>query len=211
MATSGILIDEASRLLGLPRNAVALPWRVLREAGEVSKAGRGPSAAKVMVSDAAKLLIAVCSEAPLKSTLETFRLYGSMRSDVLAKSGDISLHSYPRLPCDHTLVEGISVLLSDLSDPESKGISGTSIRIEFEGPFPQAFIKMRNDRRVLEVFYAIDETSMSRDCPQQYAALLDADLRYTRSFGARTLFHLSRLIGAELEAISWEAVRNASH
>src|SRR5215208_6268076 len=78
MATPGELITETARLLGLPENAILTPWRVLREAGAVSKGGRGKNAVHVTPADAANLLIAVCGDAPLKSVLENWREYAHL-------------------------------------------------------------------------------------------------------------------------------------
>jgi predicted transcriptional regulator len=61
MATSGDLILKVAELFGLPENAVAYPYRVLRDNGLVSKGGRGRSAAKVNPQDTSMLLTAVAS------------------------------------------------------------------------------------------------------------------------------------------------------
>lgn len=59
MATSGELIKTVAEITGHPEARVNTYFRSLREAGLVTKGGRGPSAAKMTSRDAATLLTAL--------------------------------------------------------------------------------------------------------------------------------------------------------
>lgn len=59
MATSGDLIKTVAEITGHPDARVTTYFRSLREAGLVTKGGRGPSAAKMTFRDAATLLTAL--------------------------------------------------------------------------------------------------------------------------------------------------------
>lgn len=59
MATSGELIKTVADITGHPEARVVTYFRSLREAGLVTKGGRGPSAAKMSYRDAATLLTAL--------------------------------------------------------------------------------------------------------------------------------------------------------
>ncbi len=59
MATLSELVDAVADAAGMDSAAVALIARYAREAGFIQKKGRGPSAARMDIADAANLLIAV--------------------------------------------------------------------------------------------------------------------------------------------------------
>src|SRR5262245_29098750 len=80
MTTPGQLVAATALALGLPEGSVAHPWRVLREAGEVTVGGRGRHAAHVTMEDAAKLFIAVAAESPSKNTLESSREFAQLKA-----------------------------------------------------------------------------------------------------------------------------------
>jgi hypothetical protein len=57
--TPGVFIEHFAQILGLPSKSIVVIDRALLEAGLRSRGGRGRSAAKVKVADAATLLLAV--------------------------------------------------------------------------------------------------------------------------------------------------------
>lgn len=80
MATPGELIKTVADVLYVPEVTVASYYRSLREAGLVTKGGRGPSAAQMKPSDAAKLLSAVGGSRFEKETAEkTVRDYSGIK------------------------------------------------------------------------------------------------------------------------------------
>ena len=61
---------KVASTLGVDETTTATTWRILREAGEVTKGGRGRSAAQVTERDAAKLIFAVCGSNTIKDAGE---------------------------------------------------------------------------------------------------------------------------------------------
>jgi len=70
MPTPGQLTKKVALTLGLEDASVANAWRVLREAGLVTKGGRGRSAATVTDRDAAILITALCGCDTVKGAAE---------------------------------------------------------------------------------------------------------------------------------------------
>ena len=121
MATPGVLVIATAHLLGVPENFVVTPWRVLREAGEVTVGGRGKHAAHVTMEDAAKLFIAVAASSPLKSTLESWREFAQLRPMASTPAPWANLpkttpfKKLRRLPKSHRFLDALSALMLDLS------------------------------------------------------------------------------------------------
>jgi hypothetical protein len=82
MASPGELIDAVADMFVLPRNAVAYPYRRLREAGAVSMSGRGRSAAVVTPRDAANLILAIIAELPLKERVEAWEAFSVAQTHI---------------------------------------------------------------------------------------------------------------------------------
>lgn len=70
MATPGELIKAVSAVLGIPEATATTYYRSLREAGLVTRGGRGPSAPNMTPRDAAQLLIAAGGSRAEKETAE---------------------------------------------------------------------------------------------------------------------------------------------
>ncbi|WOI55116.1 hypothetical protein [Palleronia sp. LCG004] len=66
MASPGELQKKVAVTLGIDDVEAATTWRVLREAGLVTKGGRGRSAARVTHRDAATLIYAICGSTMIK-------------------------------------------------------------------------------------------------------------------------------------------------
>ena len=84
MVTSGQLISEVASVSRLPPVTVGTYYKALREAGLTSKSGRGPSAARMTVTDAANLLIAIGSGASAKdapAAVRRIRAYKRQRTE----------------------------------------------------------------------------------------------------------------------------------
>jgi hypothetical protein len=159
MATPGQLVSEVARLLGLPENAVVTPWRVLREAGIVTKGARGRNAAHTNSADAANALIAVACEIPLKSVIESWREYAQLPArlgyrkskDNPKATTDSGLWDLPQLPfpsvkalsARHTLAEALAAFIDDAAnDPAREVLNGYRLSVEFYGPYPHAYISL---------------------------------------------------------------------
>jgi hypothetical protein len=157
MATPGQLVSEIARLWGLPENAVVTPWRVLREGGIVTKGARGRNAAHVNSADAAHALIAVASEIPLKSVIESWREYANMpaglgrliikghpksnRESGLWQLPQIPLPSVRALSAGHTLAQALVAFIEDAANDTSRVVLETfRLSVRFFGPYPHAII-----------------------------------------------------------------------
>lgn len=66
MPSPGELQKKVAATLGVEDTEAATTWRVLREAGLVTKGGRGRSAAQVTPRDAATLISAICGSTTIK-------------------------------------------------------------------------------------------------------------------------------------------------
>jgi hypothetical protein len=81
MATISELAGTIARAEGIDPSTVALIARYLREAGLIQKKGRGPSAARMVVSDAANLLIAVNASTTAVEANEVVPAYRELKPD----------------------------------------------------------------------------------------------------------------------------------
>jgi hypothetical protein len=68
MPSPGELQKKVAATLGVDDTEAATTWRTLREAGLVTKGGRGRSAAQVTYRDAAILIYAICGSTTIKDT-----------------------------------------------------------------------------------------------------------------------------------------------
>jgi hypothetical protein len=81
MATLSELVNIVARLEALDPRSVALLARYLREAGLITKRGRGLSAASMSVVDAANLLIAVNATKNVADAAKTVQTYRRLRPE----------------------------------------------------------------------------------------------------------------------------------
>src|SRR5262245_1968147 len=79
MATLSDLVEVLAAVEGLDRSSVALNARLVREAGFIKTGGRGGSAAKMSVTDAANLIIAVNASKAVADSAKTVATYGALR------------------------------------------------------------------------------------------------------------------------------------
>lgn len=70
MPTPGQLTKKVAATLGVDETTAATTWRALREAEEVTKGGRGRSAAQVTARDAAKLIFSICGSNTIKDAAD---------------------------------------------------------------------------------------------------------------------------------------------
>ena len=91
MATPGQLVECMAAALNVPRPTVLLYDRILAENGLRSKGGRGRSAAKVTVEDAANLLIAIAGTptSGIGSAAATVKQFASLKYKDSKESFDL--------------------------------------------------------------------------------------------------------------------------
>jgi hypothetical protein len=97
--------------LGLPTTALATHVRQLREAGQLTKTGRGVTGAKMTALDAAKLLIAAASSINIKDGVANLSAYGALRTNKRWLLETMPLPEMVSLSADHTLLDALSALI----------------------------------------------------------------------------------------------------
>jgi hypothetical protein len=215
MATPGQLVSEIARLWGLPENAVVTPWRVLREAGIVTKGARGRNAAHVNSADAAHALIAVASEIPLKSILESWREYANMPAEL----GSVKIDDQPKspkesglwdlqhlaLPCvkalkaRHTLAQALVAFIEDAANEPSRAVlQSYRFSVMFFGPYPHAYISLWKGGFVERLDYENRPRKMTNAAIRKWGAEVDraykGDLHQRRGFTQETVLGLGRFL-----------------
>ena len=81
MTTLSQLVDVVAAVEGLDGDRVAAVARAVREAGLIATYGRGTSAAKMGLADAANLLIAVNAAETARGAPEIVRRYRASRTN----------------------------------------------------------------------------------------------------------------------------------
>jgi DNA-binding transcriptional ArsR family regulator len=215
MATPGQLVSEIARLLGLPENAVVTPWRVLREAGIVTKGARGRNAAYTNEADAGHALIAVASEIPLKSVIESWAEYAHLpaglgyvkirdHSKSLKKSGLWDLQQLPllavkALKARHTLVQALAAFIQDAANEPTRAVlKSHRLSVQFIGPYPHAYISLWKRGFEERVDYENRPRKMTPAAIQKWGAEVNraykGDLHQERGFTQATILGLGRLL-----------------
>lgn len=219
-ASPGQLKQAVAELFQLPTKAIDYPWRALREAGLVSKGGRGASAAKVTPRDAAFLLIAVAAQLHARDIIHSAILYATLE---LFKSGDdvenqiLPLSSFKQNPtfldCLEFLIRIIadgSLRICDETDPQTLELDTSpgnqfSVGVLIYAPFANAYINLvQSDSNYDKYFFmmpdyidAMERTADIETEPNSSELSKDGDLRVMTMFSTRTLFRLGELIGSE--------------
>jgi hypothetical protein len=152
MPTIGKLAATIAQAEGLDPSTVALVARYLREAGLIQKKGRGPSAARMAVADAANLLIAVNASITSVEANEVVFVYRELAAFTVDNKGR-------RSKTNGTFGEALELLIkaaiigklpvrflsvavdSDVLDAFERGEA--EISVEFEKPRPKARIRIR--------------------------------------------------------------------
>jgi hypothetical protein len=163
MASPGELTKTVAHVLGIDPTTVANIYRGLREAGLVTKGGRGRSAAVVTPRDAAMLLLGVCSSDSVKDAASAAQEYAGLRasiarvhdwSDVKDQPSAITaamppprwtltgfhLDELTALPVRHEAIDALAAFISLFSrksdEPAKLILSQWDIKFAFEWPNP---------------------------------------------------------------------------
>jgi hypothetical protein len=148
MATKSELASIVAEAEGVDPPTVALIARYVREAGFIQKKGRGPSAASMVVADAANLLIAVnaststigAREVPIYRDLVGVEYDNEGRATRINSTFGEALELVIQSAIERRLpaIFLSKVVPSAMRDVFQEG--KIEIRIEFEKPYPQAAI-----------------------------------------------------------------------
>lgn len=211
-ATPGQLKAKVAELFRLPANAVDYPWRVLREAGLVTKGGRGPSAAKVTATDAALLLIAVAGPLPAADVVTAVRRYADLPIQAWpgeAVESPVALTDVAEAKTFLDALSGLIVSAADGSlaafrdsiarnpdlDPRIPGYF--ELEVTLFGAFPQAGFRAYGGgggqfkRHFTDLPTEMDMLRVWK--PSEPGD--DSDLRTVNRFTGRTIWALGELIG----------------
>lgn len=194
MVVSTVLGKEAASVLGIPETTSASHLRNLREAGLLTKTGRGTSAAHMTTHDAALLLIAAAASPNVKDSVETVHAFQTLKS----KYGRprIDLARYANIDDDHTFVDALIALLDAAAHNELAQKDDFKVRLF--GPIVKAEIKWKRagstDFSFAEYIAPSAENWLqSRGKPKPLG--LTPDLERRAAFGEFTILQLGALIG----------------
>lgn len=168
MASPGELTKTVADVLGIDPTTVANIYRGLREAGLVTKGGRGRSAAVVSPRDAAMLLLGVCASDSVKDAPAAAQEYAALRASI-ARLRDWSdkleweshrsetmppprwtlngfhLDELTALPVRHQVIDSIAAFIGLFSrkpsdEPAKLVVTEWEINFAFEWPNPVVHI-----------------------------------------------------------------------
>lgn len=136
MVASRELGEVVAKNLGTSVTEAATHIRLLREAGILSKSGRGISAAKMTYSDAANLIIAIAASRSVKDGAAMVDLYAPMQARDTPLSGSE--------PWGLTFGTALSELLEGVATNRERfgGPTGDWIKVSIFGPNPKATIEI---------------------------------------------------------------------
>jgi hypothetical protein len=222
MASPGMLIDTIAEMFLMPKNAVAYPWRCLREVGAVSVSGRGRSAAWVTPGDAANLLIAVVADLPGKDCVSAWQAYargksfhgtmpdgghnkgGAWNFDWLGEDAP-DLSFLTALPPNHAFSDVLSALISASSEGKLAPFvetPGAGLGIVFEADLPpSSTVGLRWSAQYVSRTYA----DMDADPWEIQRSLL----RTEKSFGLEAISKLGTLINTRANSPQTNILRGA--
>jgi hypothetical protein len=102
----------------MPSTALGSHVRQLREAGLLSKTGRGITGAKMTPMDGAKLLIAALTSQNIKDGVDNLNAYGALRTNKAWLLETMPLPEVVTLPTNHTFLDALTGFIS-------AGVSGS--------------------------------------------------------------------------------------
>lgn len=221
MATPGQLQQRIAEAFGIPENAVAYPWRVLRDNGEVTTGARGRNAPPVTSRDAANILIAVAGSLPVTETIQTFRAFTELRAagaelvahDVLNdvagnwradRSGAwqlerLYLPKLRALPAGASFRDTLEALIASTANGDVQLLIDQppedirrSLKLEVRLSGPQPHAQIE--------ISVTDYTEIMRFSPEKRPESRRADLKQIRFFTQETLFSIAGLIKLDLSS-----------
>lgn len=205
MATSGQLIEKVACALGIPEATITTYYRSLREAGLVSKAGRGPNAAaKKTPRDAASLLMAVAGSSIVTAGAEAVREYSILQSHSTFGSAPVygrwrlaAIPALEALPPKHSFTDALVGLIEAASDGSLREAgyhfpAKPFIQVVLCGPYRSAWINIGVRVGTSTETHDFQERmfySPSNNVERSYG-----DLRQERTFHEHTIFAIGEIL-----------------
>ncbi len=132
MATPGQLISKLSDVLTIPERTVTVYDRVLREAGLLSKAGRGRGSVHRSPLDTARLLIALLSTSAPARAAKAVRDFGALECRKLSIANpdklDLSKLCGKQFKRVHTLEDAISAIIAGFGRDDFRELLEDNVR-----------------------------------------------------------------------------------
>jgi hypothetical protein len=191
----GQLVAE---VLGVPETSTASHVRNLREAGLLSKKGRGVTAAHMTTRDAARLLIATAASPNIKDSAETVTSFAKLENRY--GQPKIRFERYASLNPDHSFIDALVALLDLVVAGEFPSPSEFGFYVRMFAPRLHAEIEW-NDREFSTASIAeywppeppwIPGQRLSREAP------LSPDLERRATFSEYTILQVGALIGGHI-------------
>jgi hypothetical protein len=163
MATLTELIDTIAAVEGLERSTVNLVARYVREAGLITTHGRGTSAARMNITDAANLLIGVNATTAAKDAARTVSAYRELESyEFRAKEDPRPAQKYG------TLGEAIEQLVHVTGAGELPEVFlHREIPNDLQEAFPDVHIGMTFRRPILSASLKIASTELTPELNEE--------------------------------------------
>lgn len=156
MATPGELNAITAKVLGLPEAHVFSTYRALREAGLVTKSGRGPAAAKMTARDAATLLTAILGSNQIVESAATVRRYSNTNptehTSTETLHQETQIEPLATLPRNHSFLDALTALVVAAADGKLLPALGrdnvwNSVRVVVRTPMTSAKMDITGRRR----------------------------------------------------------------
>jgi len=184
MATPGELVKVTATVLGLPEAYVASTYRMLREAGLVTKGGRGPSAAKMTARDAATLLGGILGTGQIVDAANAVGRFLNMRDLRHSPPTPFQRHKIAGLadlPAGHSFLDALEAIISVAT-------AGKLIRIPppAEWEWDKVEVTVDNPATYARIHIRIDPTrgisaSAGYELPKKHNPKEDWEARFRRS------------------------------
>jgi hypothetical protein len=194
MAVSTQLGRCVAKALGVPETVTASHVRNLREAGLITKTGRGITAAQMTTRDAAHLLIATVASLNVKDSAATVAGYSLTKSRY---GQDKILFARSAGGPDHSFVDALVVLLDLVVDGEFTAASEFEYDVHLFGPLPRARIEWTNQRTKFgsDAIYEVSPGPWVRPSKRRRERAASCDLERQATFTDTTILQVGALIG----------------
>jgi hypothetical protein len=200
MSTPGELVKVTATVLGLPAAYVASTYRVLRQAGLVTKGGRGPSAAKMTARDAAILLGGILGTGQIiKAANAVDQFLKRIPHNPPTPFKRLKIAGLSDLPTDHSFIDALAAIISVAA--EGRLILGTP---RDESPeWEKVTVTVENPPTVASITIKIDPTREAfvfahYGLPEKYHPIRDWKLCWAQKHRQSAILKESRRVNTRI-------------
>lgn len=183
-----------AKVLGVPETVTASHVRNLREAGLITKAGRGITAAQMTTRDAAHLLIATVASLNVKDSAATVAGFSQTKS---RHGPDKIMFARSAGGPNHSFVDALVVLLDLVVDGEFTRTCELECDVHLIGPQPRAKIEWIDRRTKFgsDAVYEVTPRPWIRPVKRAGEREASSDLERQAAFTEITILQVGELIG----------------